>query len=133
MCRTHRATARCSSTRRYSTLYGAFATYRLTPSVTVDGGYSFTQASETNHITDPAHYHQISLEQTYNLSARTKLYALEAYQHASGKSLIASGSGVTAADALAVEHDAVVVPVSVRRYGGVAAGVLSGARSERQQ
>ncbi|MBB5418444.1 porin [Paraburkholderia atlantica] len=85
--------------------YGAIATYRITPSVTVGGGYSFTQASQANGITDPAHYHQISLEQTYNLSARTTLYALEAYQHAGGKSLIASGSGVTIADAVAVVGD----------------------------
>jgi len=85
--------------------YGVIATYRVTPSVTVGGGYSFTQQSKANGIDDPAHYQQISFEQTYNLSTRTTLYALEAYQHASGKALIAAGSGVSIADAVAVVGD----------------------------
>ncbi|NML29920.1 porin [Paraburkholderia antibiotica] len=85
--------------------YGAIATYKFSPAVTIGGGYSFTQASKANGISDPAHYHQISLEQTYNVSARTTLYALEAYQRASGKSLIAAGSGVSIADAVAVVGD----------------------------
>jgi predicted porin len=86
--------------------YGAISTYRVTSSVTVGAGYSYTQASKANGISDPARYHQISLEQTYNLSARTTLYALEAYQHARGKSLVATGAGVTSiVDAVAVVGD----------------------------
>lgn len=86
--------------------YGVISTYRITPAVTVGAGYSYTQASKANGITDPAHYHQISLEQTYNLSARTTLYALEAYQHASGKTLVAAGStGTSITDAVAVVGD----------------------------
>jgi predicted porin len=74
--------------------------------VTVGAGYSYTQASKANGISDPARYHQISLEQTYNLSARTTLYALEAYQHARGKSLVATGAGATSiVDAVAVVGD----------------------------
>ena len=45
-------------------------------------------------------------EQTYSLSARTTLYALQAYQHARGKALITTGSGATSiADAVAVVGD----------------------------
>jgi predicted porin len=85
--------------------FGAISTYRVTPSVTVGGGYSFTQSSKANGISDPAHYHQISLEQTYNLSARTTLYALQTYQHASGKTLIVSGGATSIIDAVAVVGD----------------------------
>ncbi|MPW20741.1 porin [Paraburkholderia sp. CNPSo 3157] len=85
--------------------YGAIATYRFTPAVIAGIGYSYTRASKANGIDDPAQYHQISLEQTYNLSKRTTLYALEAYQLARGKSRIASGSGTTIADAVAVVGD----------------------------
>ncbi|UVS98071.1 porin [Burkholderia glumae] len=73
--------------------YGAIATYSFTPALTVGAGYSFTAASKANGIDDPARYHQISLEETYSLSKRTTLYALQAYQHARGKTLIATGSG----------------------------------------
>ncbi|MBN3803857.1 porin [Paraburkholderia sp. Ac-20336] len=85
--------------------YGTIATYQITPALFAAIGYSYTRASKANGIEDPAQYHQISLEQTYNLSKRTTLYALEAYQHAHGKSLIASGSGVTIADTVAVVGD----------------------------
>ncbi|MGF6568888.1 putative porin [Paraburkholderia sp. GAS333] len=86
--------------------YGLISTYRVTPSVIVGGGYSYTQASKANGISDPARYHQISLEQTYNLSQRTTVYLLEAYQHASGKTLVSSGTGTTAiTDAVAVVGD----------------------------
>ncbi len=53
----------------------------------------------------PARYQQASLEQTYALSARTTFYALQAYQHASGKSLIASGNGPRIAETVAVVGD----------------------------
>jgi predicted porin len=86
--------------------YGLISTYRVTPSVIVGGGYSYTQASKANGISDPARYHQISLEQTYNLSQRTTVYLLEAYQHASGKTLVSTGTGVTGiTDAVAVVGD----------------------------
>jgi predicted porin len=85
--------------------FGAISTYRITQSVTVGGGYSFTQSSKANGISDPAHYHQISLEQTYNLSARTTLYALQAYQHASGKTLIVADGATSIIDAVAVVGD----------------------------
>lgn len=87
--------------------YGVVATYRFTPAVNVAAGYSYTRASKANGIADPAQYHQISFEETYSLSARTTFYALQAYQRAHGKSLIASGggSGMAIADAVAVVGD----------------------------
>ncbi|TDY23226.1 putative porin [Paraburkholderia sp. BL6665CI2N2] len=85
--------------------YGVISTYRITPAVIVGAGYSYTRASKANGMSDPAHYHQISLEQTYNLSARTTLYALEAYQLARGKTLIAAGGATSITDAVAVVGD----------------------------
>ncbi|WP_277188226.1 porin [Caballeronia sp. BR00000012568055] len=85
--------------------YGAIATYRFTPAINVAAGYSYTLASKSNGINEPARYQQISLEQTYSLSTRTTFYALQAYQHASGKSLIASGNGPVIANAVAVVGD----------------------------
>ncbi|REG58914.1 putative porin [Paraburkholderia sp. BL6669N2] len=85
--------------------YGVISTYRITPAVIVGAGYSYTRASKANGMSDPARYHQISLEQTYNLSARTTLYALEAYQLARGKTLIAAGGATSITDAVAVVGD----------------------------
>jgi predicted porin len=86
--------------------YGVISTYRITPAVIVGAGYSYTQASKANGISDPARYHQISLEQTYSLSTRTTLYALEAYQHARGKTLVAAGgTGTSITNAVAVVGD----------------------------
>ena len=85
--------------------YGVISTYRITSAVTVGAGCSYTHASNANGISDPARYQQISLEQTYNFSARTTLYALEAYQLARGKTLIASGSTTNVTAAVAVVGD----------------------------
>ncbi|BCQ29389.1 porin (plasmid) [Caballeronia sp. NK8] len=85
--------------------YGVVATYRFTPAVNVAAGYSYTRASKANGIADPAQYHQVSFEETYSVSARTTFYALQAYQHARGKSLVAAGGGLTIANAVAVVGD----------------------------
>ncbi|KVK97164.1 porin [Burkholderia ubonensis] len=55
-------------------------------------GYSYTAATQSNGITSAAKYHQVTLSQYYSLSKRTGLYAVEAYQHASGNTL--NGSNV---------------------------------------
>ncbi|CAE6961867.1 hypothetical protein IQ290_36350 [Burkholderia sp. R-70199] len=57
------------------------------------GAYSYTHASEGNGIDDSARYHQISLKEDYHLSKRTTLYALQAWQHAGGRTLGAAGAG----------------------------------------
>jgi predicted porin len=73
--------------------YAALATYRFTPAFDVAGAFSYTLASQANGITSAARYQQYSLKQAYHLSKRTTLYALEAYQHASGETLGAKGAG----------------------------------------
>ncbi|VWC34283.1 porin [Burkholderia aenigmatica] len=59
-------------------------------------GYSYTAATQSNGISSSAKYHQVTLSQYYSLSKRTGLYALEAYQHASGNTLNKSGAIVSA-------------------------------------
>lgn len=73
--------------------YGALAVYRFTPAFSVAGGYSYTIASRANGIDSAARYQQASLKEAYSLSKRTTLYALQAYTHASGKTLGAKGAG----------------------------------------
>jgi len=84
-----------TSTAVFNT-YAALATYRFTPAFDVAAGYSYTLASKANGIDSAARYQQISLKQAYHLSKRTTLYALQAYQHASGSTLNASGDIVNA-------------------------------------
>ena len=56
-------------------------------------GYSYTRATRANGIQDSARYQQANLSEYYSLSKRTGLYALQAYQRASGKTLGTSGAG----------------------------------------
>lgn len=74
--------------------YGAVARYVFNSAVDVAGGYSYTRASAANGINDPARYQQIALKEDYHLSKRTTLYALQAYQHASGSTLAAGGTQI---------------------------------------
>lgn len=59
-------------------------------------GYSYTRATKANGVSNAASYQQFNLSQYYSLSKRTGLYALEAYQHASGQTLALGGSIVEA-------------------------------------
>jgi predicted porin len=54
---------------------------------------SYTAASKANGISSAARYAQFSLKEAYHLSKRTTLYALQAYQHASGQTLGSGGAG----------------------------------------
>ncbi len=59
---------------------GAYAGYQITPAMLVGLAYNYTHgAGDTS-----ANYHQVSLGGDYNLSKRTDLYLIGAYQHASG-------------------------------------------------
>ena len=51
------------------------------------------QSYDANGITSAARYQQYSLKQAYHLSKRTTLYAVEAYQRASGQTLGSKGAG----------------------------------------
>ncbi|WP_414446743.1 porin [Burkholderia sp. 22PA0099] len=51
-------------------------------------GYSYTAATLANGVASAARYHQVTASQYYSLSKRTGLYAVEAYQHASGNTVL---------------------------------------------
>ena len=73
--------------------YGALAAYRFTPTFSVAGAFAYTLASKANGINSAARYQQYSLKESYSLSKRTTLYALQAYTHSSGQTLGAQGAG----------------------------------------
>jgi predicted porin len=77
--------------------YAGLATYRFTQQFDVAGQVSYTAASRANGINEAARYTQYSLKQAYHLSKRTTLYAIEAYQQSSGKTLSSSGTIIDAA------------------------------------
>lgn len=68
-------------------IFGVLAAYRFSPVFSAAGGFSFTRASQSNGITDPARYFQYSFQENYFLSKRTTIYLLQAWQHASGRTL----------------------------------------------
>ncbi|MGT0196884.1 porin [Burkholderia pyrrocinia] len=73
--------------------YGALAAYRFTPAFSVAGAFAYTLASKANGVASAARYQQYSLKESYSLSKRTTLYALQAYTHSSGQTLGAQGAG----------------------------------------
>jgi predicted porin len=70
---------------------GLLATWQTSSAWLLGAGYSYTRANRANGIGSPAHYQQVSLEQTYSFSKRTALYLLEAYQRAGGTTLGQAG------------------------------------------
>ncbi|TFE36874.1 porin [Paraburkholderia dipogonis] len=74
---------------------GTVLHWKATPALDISGGYSYTAATKSNGITDPASYNQFSLFQAYSLSKRSVLYAAQGYQHASGKTLTLAPNGLT--------------------------------------
>ncbi|KNH04033.1 Outer membrane porin protein 32 precursor putative 3-hydroxyphenylpropionic acid porine [Candidatus Burkholderia brachyanthoides] len=71
--------------------YGALVVYRFTPAFDLAGAFSYTLASKANGINEAARYQQYSLKESYHLSKRTTLYALQAWQHSGGETLNATG------------------------------------------
>jgi predicted porin len=83
------------STEKYN-VGGAYFGYQATPAMLVGVGYTYTKASGDTSAT----YHQVSLGGDYNLSKRTDIYLVGAYQHAKGNQRLAAGpSGVVNAGA----------------------------------
>jgi predicted porin len=96
------------------------------PFTTLDlaAGYSYTRATESNGITSSATYNQFNLSQYYSLSKRTGLYALEAYQRASGQTL--AGNGRSIIDATASIGDGQNgAPSSSRSQVAVGVGIIT--------
>ena len=75
-----------TSTERFN-VGAAFANYQLTPAALLSLGYAFTHGSGDG---PSATYNQISLGGDYNLSKRTDIYLVSAYQKASGKGVTAT-------------------------------------------
>ncbi|NLP64687.1 porin [Paraburkholderia sacchari] len=73
------------SSQRYNVAAGYFG-YQVNPALLLGLGYTYTHGAGNASNT----YNQVSLGADYNLSKRTDLYALAAYQHANGTQ---SGTG----------------------------------------
>ncbi|SAL43612.1 porin [Caballeronia humi] len=95
-----------ASQEKYST-GNAFVNYQLTPATLLGLGYTYTKASGDTG----AHYNQVSLGADYSLSKRTDVYAVGAYQKASGTQKNADGVTTSSAQA------------SIGSYGGSAYSV----------
>jgi predicted porin len=78
---------------------GAVLHYRPVVSWDFAAGYSYTRATQANGVQDAASYQQINLTELYNLSKRTRIYVLEAYERANGQT-INGGKVVTATAAI---------------------------------
>ncbi|REE22413.1 MULTISPECIES: porin [unclassified Paraburkholderia] len=83
------------STQKYN-VGGAYLGYQATPAMLVGVGYIYTKASGDSSAT----YHQVSLGGDYNLSKRTDVYLVGAYQHASGQQRTSAGTLVDAGAAI---------------------------------
>lgn len=69
-----------------------FVNYQLNPALLLGVGYTYLKSSGVTK----ANYNQVSLGSDYNLSKRTDLYAVAAYEKANGQSLNAAGVPVSA-------------------------------------
>ncbi|SAL82045.1 porin [Caballeronia choica] len=72
-----------------------FVNWQLSPALLLGLGYTYTHA----HGDTSATYHQASLGSDYSLSKRTDVFALAAYQHASGTQKNADGTTTSTAQA----------------------------------
>ncbi|WP_244816509.1 porin [Caballeronia sp. Lep1P3] len=72
-----------------------FVNFQATPALLVGVGYTYSKASGDTSAT----YHQASVGADYSLSKRTDLYAVGAYQHASGTQRDAATGAPVAAQA----------------------------------
>ncbi|QIE27256.1 Gram-negative porin (plasmid) [Caballeronia sp. SBC1] len=72
---------------------GAALHFGATAALNLAAGYSITRATRANGITSPAQYQQFNLAESYNLSKRTMLYALQGFQRSHGQTLGTGGAG----------------------------------------
>ncbi|WP_069266250.1 porin [Paraburkholderia nodosa] len=84
-----------ASNQRFN-VAGGFVGYQLNPALLLGLGYTWTHGSGDTSNT----YNQVSLGADYNLSKRTDLYAVAAYQHANGTQRNADGTTTTAGAAI---------------------------------
>ncbi|MEW6340834.1 MAG: porin [Paraburkholderia sp.] len=96
-----------TSTERYNVGAG-FVNYQLTPAALLGLGYTFTHGSGNG---ESASYNQISLGGDYNLSKRTDVYLVGAWQRASGTGAVAS---VADYDAESASNSQAIVSLGIR-------------------
>ncbi len=75
---------------------GIFSQYALRSDTHLVAGYGYTRGSQVDGVHDRAQYHNVTLGATYDLSKRSTVYLLGAYQHASGMTLDMAGNPVAA-------------------------------------
>jgi predicted porin len=68
------------SSQEHYNVAGIYAGYQLTPAMLLGLGYIYTKSGGDTSAT----YNQVSLGADYNLSKRTDVYLIGAYQHATG-------------------------------------------------
>lgn len=102
--------------------YGAVLHWKAVPTLDLAGGYSYTKAAKANGVTDGAQYQQFNLSQYYSLSKRTAFYLLEAYTHASGQTLNASGAVIGATATIGDGFNG--TPSATRSLFAVGAGIV---------
>jgi len=103
---------------------GAVLHWKPTPAVDLGLGYSYTRATRANAITSAAQYHQFNLAEYYALSKRTGVYALQAFQRSSGKTLGTSGSGNIIDATAAIGDGFSTAPSSSRSQFAAGIGVI---------
>ncbi|MGI4984685.1 MAG: porin [Janthinobacterium lividum] len=81
---------------------------RLTPSVDLAGGYSYTHTSRSNGSDEGAQYHEVALVEIYHLAKNVSVYVGAAALHAQGETLGALGAG-NVVDATAAIGDGATV------------------------
>jgi predicted porin len=84
------------TTEKYNVGAG-FVNYQVTPAALLGLGYTYTHGNGDATAT----YHQISLGGDYNLSKRTDVYLVGAWQHANGNQRNAAGQVVSAVASVA--------------------------------
>ncbi|SAL00258.1 outer membrane protein (porin) [Caballeronia calidae] len=104
---------------------GSVLHYMPSPALDLAVGYSYTWASKANNISDAAKYHQVVLSQYYALSKRTGFYALEGYQHASGKTLGNPGTGTIINATPAIGDSFQTTPGASSSMVAVSLGIVS--------
>jgi predicted porin len=105
--------------------FGGLVHWQATPSLSLGAGYSYVRATKANGISDPATYHEASLAESYALSKRTSVYALQGYTHAGGKTLGTNGAG-SIIDATATVGDGFnAAPSSTQTQVVVAIGLVT--------
>jgi predicted porin len=96
-----------TATERYNVGAG-FVNYQLTPAALLGLGYTFTHGSGNG---ESASYNQISLGGDYNLSKRTDVYLVGAYQRASGTGAVAT---VADYDEFSASNSQAIVSLGIR-------------------